>query len=121
MVQSAFDEEVERSTGVLVAAVKPSKCSVAIAESLTGGQLAAMAASVVDLLGADFSVAVTGAGGPEPADGEPPGTVFLATFQTGRAPAVTRYDFEGEPIKVIEQTMCAALDALVERIKAARA
>ncbi|WFG45188.1 CinA family protein [Pseudonocardia alni] len=37
-----------------------------------------MAERVRKLLGADIAVALTGAGGPDPQDGQDPGTVFLA-------------------------------------------
>lgn len=163
MVQSAFSSEVDRSIKALVDAVTSSPCSIATAESLTGGQLAAaisaapnasnwykggvvayqpdvkhglletppgpvvtadtataMAVSIARLLGARFSVAVTGVGGPEPEDGQPPGTVFLSTFKDGENAEVTGFEFAGEPIEIIEQTICAALRALAGRISSAK-
>ena len=38
----------------------------------------AMADGVARRLGADFGVATTGVAGPDPQDGQPPGTVFVA-------------------------------------------
>jgi nicotinamide-nucleotide amidase len=72
-----------------------------------------MAHGAARLLEADFVVAVTGVGGPDPAEGQPPGTVYLAH---GRATAVRvkRLEFEGEPDAVVDQTVRAALAALLD-------
>ncbi len=45
--------------------------------------VSAMAANVCQLLDADCSVAVTGVAGPEPQDGEPPGSVWMASCVDG--------------------------------------
>ena len=52
----------------------------------------AMAANVCVVLGADVSVAVTGVAGPDPQEGEEPGTVWMATCVDGAVdvPAVVR-------------------------------
>ncbi|HEY8282623.1 MAG TPA: CinA family protein, partial [Leifsonia sp.] len=54
----------------------------------------------------------------EPAEGQPPGTVYLAH---GHATAVRvqRLQFEGEPDAVVEQTVEAALSALFDDLGAA--
>lgn len=77
-----------------------------------------MAHGAARLLQADFVVAVTGVGGPEPAEGQPPGTVYLAH---GHATAVRvqRLQFEGEPDAVVEQTVEAALSELLDDLGAA--
>lgn len=135
--------------------------SVATAESLTGGQLAAalsaapeagtwyrggvvayhpevkytvlntprgpvvtadtaseMARTVTTLLGADLGVALTGVGGPGPDEGKPPGTVYLATCVSGEEPVVQHHQFEGEPLEVMQQTITAALRALLHSLTA---
>jgi nicotinamide-nucleotide amidase len=77
----------------------------------------AMAEHTARLLDADLVVAVTGAGGPEPQDGRPPGTVCFAT--TG--PGGTRYEeryFEGDPERVLAKTVRHALTLLVDRASA---
>lgn len=77
----------------------------------------AMAETTARLLDADLVVAVTGAGGPDPQDGRPPGTVCFAT--TG--PDGTRYEekhFDGEPEDVLAQTVRHALELLVGRAAA---
>ena len=72
-----------------------------------------MAHGAARLLEADFVVAVTGVGGPDPAEGRPAGTVYLAH---GRATAVRvkRLQFEGAPDAVVGQTVHAALTALLD-------
>lgn len=73
-----------------------------------------MAESTARLLDAGIVVAVSGAGGPDPQDGRPPGTVCFAT--TG--PDGTRSEeqhFDGDPEKVLAQTVRHALALLVDR------
>lgn len=161
MVRSALDGEVDRLVRELAAAVRSSGCTVATAESLTGGQLAAalsaapgagdwyrggivayhpevkyellkaprgpvvtpetaaaMACSAAELFGAECSVALTGVGGPGPDEGKPAGTVYLATCRADESPVVECFRFGGEPVEVMEQTICAALRALVARLPA---
>ena len=75
----------------------------------------AMARSVRELLLADISVAVTGAGGPSAQDGHEPGTVFLAVDSGGREQA-QRLNLPGEPATVCAAAALAALDALVSTL-----
>ncbi|MFA5606484.1 MAG: CinA family protein [Leucobacter sp.] len=136
--------------------------TVAVAESLTGGQIAAALAAVPDsaewfrggivayhpqvkydvlsvprgpvvtleaasrmavstarIMGADFSVAVTGVGGPTPAEGKHPGTVCLATTGAHRVVEAAVFRFDGEPLDVLRQTMEEALGALLGRLDTA--
>ena len=160
MVKSALDSEVDRLVRELAHAVRSTGCTVATAESLTGGQLAAavsaapesgdwyrggivayhpevkyellgtprgpvvtpetaetMARSAAELLGAECSVALTGVGGPGPDEGKPAGTVYLATCRADEGPLVEHFQFDGEPVAVMEQTICAALRALIARVR----
>jgi nicotinamide-nucleotide amidase len=71
----------------------------------------AMAAHVAELLSADVAVAVTGVGGPDPEDGIPPGTVWIALHSVGRAEAHL-FHFDGDPTAVCDQT-CDAAEALL--------
>jgi nicotinamide-nucleotide amidase len=75
----------------------------------------AMARRVRELLLADISVAVTGAGGPSAQDGHEPGTVFLAV-DSGDGNHVVRLDLCGEPETVCALATLAALDALVDAL-----
>jgi nicotinamide-nucleotide amidase len=70
-----------------------------------------MAVGVAERLRANVSVATTGVGGPDPDEGEPAGTVYIATFLEGRTDVV-RHEFDGDPASVIEQTIEAALTQL---------
>lgn len=77
----------------------------------------AMATTVAELLDADVAVAVTGVGGPEPQDGQPPGTVWFGIFTGGETRTELRH-FNGEPGEVVESTTAHALfllDAVLRR------
>lgn len=76
-----------------------------------------MAESGAELLGATLSVALTGVGGPGPEEGEPQGTVYLATHIRGGDTRVNRYVFEGEPLEVVQQSVFTAVHALIERLE----
>jgi nicotinamide-nucleotide amidase len=141
------DEELSRL-------VRRAGVSVAVAESLTGGQLsaalaaapqaaewfrggvvayasevkydllgvprgpvvtksaaAAMAAGACRALGADVAVAVTGVGGPDPEEDQPPGTVWFALHH-GPTRLTRLESFGGDPPEVLRQT-CARATALL--------
>jgi nicotinamide-nucleotide amidase len=74
---------------------------------------AAMAGGACRLLGAQVAIAVTGVGGPDPQDGEPPGTVWMAL--THDDIVVTRLEkFDGSPAEIVDATCSRALEWLVE-------
>lgn len=70
-----------------------------------------MATGSAQLLGADAVVAVTGVGGPDPEEGEPPGTVHAAAYVRG-VETHARFQLSGEPADVLEQTQVRALELL---------
>jgi len=72
---------------------------------------AAMARGVARVLGATLSVAVTGVGGPEPQEGQPPGTVWLAVAAGDGVRTELRH-FRGDPPEVLDQTVLHALQLL---------
>jgi nicotinamide-nucleotide amidase len=139
----------------LAAGAVHAEVSVAVAESLTGGQLAAalaagprasqwfrggvvayspevkfrllevtpgpvvtsscaeqMARAVARSTGARLAVAVTGVGGPDPEEDQPPGTVWLACSVDGDVRA-EQHHFDGEPPAVLAATVDRALAVLV--------
>jgi nicotinamide-nucleotide amidase len=142
----------------LHALVSASGLSIAVAESLTGGQLSARLAALPDasewfrggivayaaevkydllgvprgpvvsaaaaaamaegtcrVLGADVAIAVTGVGGPDPAEGEPPGTGWFALHHgTQHEPRKER--FSGEPVAVLRQTSDHAIAMLTDHL-----
>lgn len=70
-----------------------------------------MARGALEAVGARISVAVTGVGGPGPAEGHPAGTVFIGVSSA----SVTRsshHDFTGAPAEVLELTTLHALKDL---------
>ena len=69
-----------------------------------------MATGACHVLGADVGLAVTGAGGPDAQDGQPPGTVFIAVAVDGVS-AVQRLQLDGEPADVCTQTVEQAIIA----------
>ncbi|WP_194820054.1 CinA family protein [Nocardia sp. XZ_19_385] len=77
----------------------------------------AMADGARTLLDATLAVAVTGAGGPDPQDGEPPGSVWFAVSTPAETTA-THHQFDGKPEEVLNQTITHALDLLLAAAKA---
>lgn len=77
-----------------------------------------MANGVIDLCGALTSVAVTGVGGPDDQDGQPPGTVWVAVHHAGETTAALHH-LDGEPGEICSATCEVALTHLLERIRGA--
>jgi nicotinamide-nucleotide amidase len=80
----------------------------------------AMASSVAHLLDADIAVAVTGVGGPDPQDGEPPGTVWAATWP-GQLGGAVLLRLSGSPESICEQVCTETVRMLRERLEALEA
>ncbi|MEU2038843.1 CinA family protein [Nocardia niwae] len=76
----------------------------------------AMATGVRRLLKAVVAVAVTGAGGPDPQDGQPPGSVWFA-IATERGVHAWHRQFDGEPADVVEQTVTCATETLLDTVR----
>lgn len=76
----------------------------------------AMARGAGRLLGADVAVAVTGVGGPDPQDGEPPGTVWAATWPIQLGSAVL-LRLSGSPESICEQACTDTIRMLRERLE----
>jgi nicotinamide-nucleotide amidase len=155
----ALLDEAMDIVGSIAEQLGTTKQKVAVAESLTGGKIAAqlaagessadwfcggvvayqsevkfrvlgvdrgpvvsakaarqLAAGVRELLGADAAVAVTGAGGPDPQDGQPVGTVFIG-YSTAAGERVEEHHFDGDPERVVSETTVAALRMLLTGIR----
>lgn len=80
---------------------------------------AQMAQGAARLMDADFAVAVTGVGGPEPDEGRPAGTVYLAV-SSGSGDEVEHHRFDGDPPDVVKQATVAALRGLLSVLEDAR-
>lgn len=102
----AYDSEVKR--GLL---------SIGDAEVVSEDAATAMASSVAALFGADVAVAVTGVGGPDPQDGLPPGTVWLAVSVCGSVSA-RLVTFDGEAADIVRATCEEAMAAILAAIEA---
>jgi nicotinamide-nucleotide amidase len=76
----------------------------------------AMARGAARLLEADVAVAVTGVGGPDPQDGEPPGTVWAATWPDQLGEAVL-LRLSGSPESICEQVCAQTVRMLRERLE----
>jgi nicotinamide-nucleotide amidase len=75
-----------------------------------------MARGAARVLGGDATVAVTGVGGPEPEEGQPPGTVYVATVVRG-AERCARLELSGEPDEIVTSTTRQALELLDEALR----
>lgn len=78
-----------------------------------------MAEGVAKLLHAEIALGVTGCGGPDPEEGQRPGTVFMACLVEG-AWLERRFEFPGEPAAVLARTALAATELLVEAVSKTR-
>jgi len=74
-----------------------------------------MATGVAALMRADVAVGVTGCGGPDPEEGQPPGTVFIAAA-AGDLVVEGALEIEGTPDVVLEATTHHALHLLHELV-----
>jgi len=70
-----------------------------------------MARGVGRLLGAEVSVAATGVGGPEPSEGKPTGTVYVAVTVRDST-TVREMNLDGDPEMILEATADQALELL---------
>jgi len=76
-----------------------------------------MAAGVRELMGATYGLATTGVAGPDPADGKPVGTVYVAVV--GPRPArVEALALSGDRAQIRAQSVLAVLKLLAEELAA---
>jgi nicotinamide-nucleotide amidase len=75
-----------------------------------------LAAGVARVLEADAAVSTTGVGGPDPEEGEEPGTVYLGVVAPGYADC-RRVELDGSPDEVVEQATEQALKLLLEALQ----
>jgi nicotinamide-nucleotide amidase len=77
----------------------------------------AMAEKAADLLDADLTLAVSGAGGPEPQDDQPPGTVWFAITDHGKTEAWVEQTESDDPQDVLRHTRVRSLQALLKHLQ----
>jgi nicotinamide mononucleotide (NMN) deamidase PncC len=71
-----------------------------------------MAAGVRRVLGADVGLGVTGVAGPDPMEGQPPGTVFLAVARGEGEPTAIGVSLPGDRERVRQFACISLLDLL---------
>lgn len=76
-----------------------------------------MARGAARVLAVDAAVATTGVGGPDPEEGEPPGTVWVGVF-TSEGVSSHLLHLDGSPADVVEQATTRALELLLASLEA---
>jgi nicotinamide-nucleotide amidase len=89
--------------------VKHELLSVPAGPVVSAAAAEAMAAGVAALLGADVAVSLTGVGGPEPQDDQPPGTVWIGLDLRGRRQSHLKIVDGDDPTAICA---CACTEAL---------
>ena len=90
---------------------------LAQAGAVDAGVAEQMAAGVRSLTGATYGLATTGVAGPDPADGKPVGTVYVALVGLGSS-RVRALALSGDRAGIRDQTVRAALMLLAEELTA---
>jgi nicotinamide-nucleotide amidase len=71
-----------------------------------------MAEGACRVLEADVGLSITGVAGPDPQDGQPPGTVYVGLARAGRPTESFRFNVPGDRDRVRQYATIAALDLL---------
>jgi len=78
----------------------------------------AMAKGAVDNSRADYAVSITGIAGPDGGtDDKPVGTVCLAWYKRGEGGSTTRICFDGDRLKIREQSCLLAMQGLLDLLQ----
>ncbi|GGX59548.1 CinA family protein [Streptomyces hiroshimensis] len=75
-----------------------------------------MAHGVRALLGADWGLATTGVAGPDPQDGKPVGTVFVAVAGPGGRTRVRELSLDGDRRRIRSESVRAVLELLLNEL-----
>lgn len=76
-----------------------------------------MAAGVRKLVGADWAVSTTGVAGPAKQEDKPVGLVFIGVAGPGEVRS-ERFDFDGDRAEIREKVVKAAIDLVLESVRA---
>jgi PncC family amidohydrolase len=79
-----------------------------------------MMLGALTVTGADLAVSITGVGGPDPEEQQPPGTVFTCAGSRSRH-SVLEHHFEGPPVTIVALATTAALRHLRTAVEGAAA
>ena len=77
-----------------------------------------LATGVARLLQADAAVSTTGVGGPDPEEGEEPGTLYVGITVPGGT-STHRLELDGDPSEVVERATAEALELLLQALRRA--
>lgn len=110
----AYDTEVKRTLLGVSAELLAREGAVhpEVARQMADGVRSALA---VGGRWADVGVSTTGAAGPDPQDGKPPGTVYVGVAFAGEVDAIA-LELSGDRTAVRTATVRAALDAVLARL-----
>ncbi|UNO43784.1 nicotinamide-nucleotide amidohydrolase family protein [Streptomyces sp. MST-110588] len=75
-----------------------------------------MATGVRRVLGADWGIATTGVAGPDPQDGQPVGTVFVAAEGPDGAGSVRRLTLDGDRHRIRRSSVGAVIELLLSEL-----
>ena len=95
------------------AEVKADVLGVRSSQLVTADCARQMARGAMRVLGTEAAVATTGVGGPDPEEGEPPGTVYVAAVVHDHDHC-ERFEFGGGPDDVLASTISRAQRMLLE-------
>jgi nicotinamide-nucleotide amidase len=76
-----------------------------------------LARGAARVLEADAAVSTTGVGGPDPEEGEDPGTVYVGVVSPEGTGSTHRLELEGSPEEVVERATERALALLLEALR----
>ena len=86
--------------------------------AVSEGTASAMARGAVENSRADYSVAITGVAGPDGgSEDKPVGTVCLGWYKRGNGGTTTRILFDGDRLKVREQSCLLAIQGLIDLLQ----
>jgi nicotinamide-nucleotide amidase len=92
--------------------VKQSVLGVPVGPVVSEEAARAMAEGAVKVLGSDVGLAITGVAGPDPQEGQSPGTVFVGLASPGRETESFGFRVPGDRDRVRQYATIAALDLL---------
>lgn len=99
-------------------AVKEDLLGVTVEKLVTGTCAREMVEGATKVLEVDAAVSTTGAGGPDPEEGQPPGTVHVGVLVRGEL-TCHELHLEGDPGEVVETATEQSLGLLLEAMRAA--
>jgi nicotinamide-nucleotide amidase len=99
--------------------VKQSVLGVPVGPVVSEEAARAMAEGAVKVLGSDVGLAITGVAGPDPQEGQPPGTVFVGLALPGHETESFGFRVPGDRDRVRQYATIAALDLLRRTVRAA--